>query len=81
MKPRFPRFATIVLAAGASSRMGRPKMLLAVGGELDKRPKGRFYHQILGMLPVIGMLGDYLGERSALKRAAKAATKWLAANT
>ena len=28
---RFPRLATIVLAAGASSRMGRPKMLLPVG--------------------------------------------------
>ena len=25
-------FAAIVLAAGASSRMGRPKMLLPVGG-------------------------------------------------
>ena len=29
---RFPRLATIVLAAGGSSRMGRPKMLLPVGG-------------------------------------------------
>ena len=30
--PRFPRLATIVLAAGGSTRMGRPKMLLPVGG-------------------------------------------------
>jgi molybdenum cofactor cytidylyltransferase len=30
--PRFPSLSTIVLAAGASSRMGRPKMLLPVGG-------------------------------------------------
>ena len=29
--PRAAEFATIVLAAGASSRMGRPKMLLPVG--------------------------------------------------
>jgi molybdenum cofactor cytidylyltransferase len=29
--PRFPRIATIVLAAGASERMGQPKMLLPVG--------------------------------------------------
>lgn len=30
-RPRAAEFATIVLAAGASSRMGRPKMLLPVG--------------------------------------------------
>ena len=33
MRPRFPRIATIVLAAGASARMGRPKMLLPVGDQ------------------------------------------------
>jgi CTP:molybdopterin cytidylyltransferase MocA len=32
VKPRFPRLATIVLAAGGSTRMGRPKMLLPVEG-------------------------------------------------
>ncbi len=31
-RPRVAEFAAIVLAAGASSRMGRPKMLLPVGG-------------------------------------------------
>ncbi len=53
------------------------KLLLAVQDELGKRPHGRFYHRALGMLPVVGMAGDYLGERSALKRAAKAADRWL----
>jgi CTP:molybdopterin cytidylyltransferase MocA len=32
VKARFPRLATIVLAAGGSSRLGRPKMLLPVAG-------------------------------------------------
>jgi hypothetical protein len=57
------------------------KTLWALGEELDKRPQGRFYHRVLGMLPVIGMAGDYLGERSALKRAAKAARKWLTSDS
>jgi hypothetical protein len=56
-------------------RQGR--LLLAVQDELGKRPQGRFYHRALGMLPVVGMAGDYLGERSALKRAARAADQWL----
>ncbi|WP_133900988.1 hypothetical protein [Actinophytocola oryzae] len=56
-------------------RQGR--LLLAVQDELGKRPQGRFYHRALGMLPVVGMAGDYLGERSALKRAARAGDRWL----
>jgi hypothetical protein len=48
-----------------------------VQDELEKRPHGRFYHRALGMLPVVGLAGDYLGERSALKRPAKAADRWL----
>jgi hypothetical protein len=59
-------------------RQGR--LLLAISDELEKRPHGRFYHRALGMLPVVGMAGDYLGERSALKRAARAGHKWLHAN-
>jgi hypothetical protein len=56
-------------------RQGR--LLLAVQDELGKRPHGRFYHRALGKLPVVGMAGDYLGERSALKRAARAGDRWL----
>ena len=53
------------------------KLLLDISDELEKRPHGRFYHRVLGMLPIVGMAGDYLGERSALKRAAKAGHRWL----
>lgn len=63
---------------GAMWRLGRT--LYALGDELDKRPHGRFYHQAVGMVPVIGLVGDYFGERSGLKRAAKAALNWLRQN-
>ena len=69
---------TVKAAARTLWRFGRA--LWAVTDELDKRPHGRFYHRALGMLPVVGMAGDYLGERSGLKRAAKAAGRWIAAN-
>ena len=59
-------------------RQGR--LLLAVSDELGKRPHGRFYHRAMGKLPIVGMAGDYFGERSALKRAARTADKWLHAN-
>ena len=59
-------------------RQGR--LLMSITGELEKRPQGRFYHRALGLLPIVGMAGDYLGERSALKRAARAGERWLAAN-
>ncbi|WP_018683997.1 hypothetical protein [Actinokineospora enzanensis] len=70
---------TFKAASGALWRFGRT--LLALGDELDKRPQGRFYHKALGAVPVVGMAGDYLGERSALKRAAKRGRKWLDAET
>lgn len=54
------------------------RMLLSIRDELEKRPQGRFYHKALGMLPVVGIVGDFLGENSALRRAAKAGTKWIA---
>jgi hypothetical protein len=54
---------------GTLWRLGRS--LLAIVEELEKRPRGRFDHRAIGMLPVVGMAGDYLGERSGLKRVAK----------
>jgi hypothetical protein len=53
-------------------------MLWGLGEELGKRPQGRWYHKALGMLPVVGMAGDYLGERSALRRLARSARRWMA---
>ncbi|HJQ45947.1 MAG TPA: hypothetical protein VJ870_06440 [Amycolatopsis sp.] len=63
--------------AGTLWRMGRS--LLAITGELEKRPRGRFYQRAFGMLPVVGMAGDYLAERSALIRVAKRSRRWLSA--
>ncbi|MGZ4556978.1 MAG: hypothetical protein ACXVXZ_14740, partial [Mycobacteriaceae bacterium] len=65
-------------AAKALWRYGR--MLRGIVGELDKRPQGRWPHRMLGMLPVVGIVGDYLGERSALKRAVRLADEWVRAN-
>jgi hypothetical protein len=60
---------------GTMWRLGRA--LLAVEGELDKRPHGRFYHEALGLLPVVGVAGKYFGEWSGLKRAARAGERRL----
>lgn len=67
--------ATLKRVGGAVWRLGRA--LWSVEDELDKRPHGRFYHQWLGLLPVVGVVGKYLGEWSGLKRAAKQARAWL----
>lgn len=68
--------STLQRVGGAVWRLGRA--LLAVEDELDRRPHGRFYHEWLGMVPVLGAVGKYLGEWSGLKRAALDAEKWLA---
>lgn len=48
--------------------------------ELDKRPQGKLYHQLIGNVPVIGVVGGYLGERSALRTVARQGTRWIRAN-
>jgi hypothetical protein len=65
---------TLKASVGTLWRLGRS--LLGIVEELEKRPHGRFYHRAIGMLPIVGMAGDYLGERSGLKRVAKRAHKW-----
>lgn len=71
---RYGRF-TVRAVAGTVWRLGR--LLWGLGDELGKRPQGRWYHKLVGMLPVLGLAGDYLGERSALRRAARAGQRWL----
>jgi hypothetical protein len=75
------RHGKITLKATARTLWRLGRTLLAMGDELDKRPQGRFYHRALGMLPIVGIAGDYFGERSAFKRAAKAAARWIAAHS
>jgi hypothetical protein len=65
---------TLKASVGTLWRLGRS--LLGIVEELEKRPRGRFYHRAIGMLPIVGMAGDYLGERSGLKRVAKRARRW-----
>ena len=67
--------SAVVRAAKAVWRYG--KVMRSILGELDKRPQGRWYHRLVGYLPVVGAGADYLGERSALKRAVKAGETWI----
>ena len=66
---------TLRRVARAVWRLGRA--LFALEDELDKRPHGNLLHEGLGMLPVVGAVGKYLGEWSGLKRAAREAEKRL----
>ena len=56
-------------------RLGRS--LLGASGELEKRPRGRLIYRMVGVLPLVGALADYLAERSALKKVAKRAHRWM----
>lgn len=69
------RGSALVRAGKAVWRYGR--VLRSILGELDKRPQGRWYHRLLGVLPVVGAGADYLGERSALKRAVRSGVTWI----
>lgn len=63
--------------AGTLWRLARS--LWSVTDELGKRPNGRWYHHLLGMLPLVGAVGDYLGERAGLRKVRKRAVRWLTA--
>jgi hypothetical protein len=72
-EPRTP--PTSAHVGRAVWRLGRA--LFAVEDELGKRPHGNVLHEGLGMLPVVGAVGKYLGEWSGLKKAAREAEKRL----
>lgn len=48
-----------------------------IDSELDKRPQGNLFHEALGSVPVVGVVGGYLGERSALRRVARSGARWI----
>lgn len=53
--------------------------LRAIGDELDKRHRPRAVYRVLGILPGVGAIADYLGEYGALVRAAHEGRRWVAA--
>ncbi|MEU6266612.1 hypothetical protein [Saccharopolyspora shandongensis] len=59
-------------------RMARA--LWEIDSELDKRPQGRLHHELLGSIPVVGVVGGYLGERSALRKVGRLGAQWLRRN-
>ncbi|MDR7302816.1 hypothetical protein [Haloactinomyces albus] len=67
-------------AAVANTVWRMARTLWEIDSELDKRPQGRFHHEAIGSVPVLGVVGGYLGERSALRRVARHGSKWLRRN-
>ena len=53
-------------------------LLRAITDELAKRPQPKGVYRVLGMLPGVGAVADYLGEYGALVRTAKAGERWIA---
>lgn len=60
------------LVQTAWSGIGRSR---AIVGELARRPSSRQPWRMLGALPVVGAVADYVGESSALRRAADAVVR------
>ncbi|MEV6827258.1 hypothetical protein [Amycolatopsis sp. NPDC051102] len=67
--------ATIGAAAGTLWRLGRS--LRELTEELEKRPRGRLLHRAIGKVPVVGVAGNYLSERSGLRDTWQRAHGWL----
>lgn len=60
------------LVHAAWSGIGKSRAVL---GELARRPSSRQPWRMLGALPVVGAAADYIGETSALRRAADAVVR------
>ena len=58
--------------SGAARTVWRAARLLSrIDEALDARPKGRLGARALANLPVVGVIGGYVAEREALRRAAR----------
>ena len=64
-------------AAGGLWRLTR--ILWALNGIFDDRPRGAWAWRALGKLPVVGLAGGVLDERGAVKRAARETAELVAA--
>jgi hypothetical protein len=65
--------------AGVATALWRLTGLMrAIADELAKRPHPKGIYRVMGMLPAVGAVADYLGEYGALVRAAKAGERWIA---
>lgn len=71
------KHGAITLRAIGSTLWRLGRSLRGISAELGKRPSGRFYHRLLGQIPVVGVVGDYLGERSGMRRVRRRALHWL----
>lgn len=71
--------ARLPVRALASTVWRMARALWEIGSALENRTRGRFYHELLALLPVVGFIGGYLGERSALKRVSRRGRRWIAA--
>lgn len=60
---------TLDRVAHAVRQLGQ--RLLALEGELERWPRGRWYHQLVSRLPLVGVFGDYLGAWYGLRRACR----------
>jgi hypothetical protein len=64
--------------AGVAQRLWHIAGLMrAVTDEIAKRPQPKGVYRVLGLLPGVGAVADYLGEYGALVRAAKAGERWI----
>jgi hypothetical protein len=54
------------------------RTMIAVNGMFDDRPRGLLPFRALGKVPVVGLVGGWLDERGAVKRAAKKTAKLVA---
>ena len=66
------------LRRAASGLWRLARILIAVPGLFDERPRGAFAFRALGKLPLVGLAGGVLDERGAVRRAATETVSLLA---